>query len=115
MADLIIVRGSHPPSIIRLGGKAWACAGQNWVPCPYDTKLDDLVWDRDPPWDKYKDTFQKTEIIKTIKGSKGDNYKVSYINGVWNCECHGFMFRRKCKHIEQVKNLLQENGTYGKS
>ena len=39
--------------------------------------------------------------VWTVKGSKGDVYKVSELNGNYSCSCSGFKFRSKCRHIEQ--------------
>ena len=40
--------------------------------------------------------------VWTVKGSKGDEYKVSELNGNYSCTCSGFRFRAKCKHVESV-------------
>ena len=40
--------------------------------------------------------------VWTVKGSKGDEYKVSEINGNWSCTCSGFKFRGACKHVQSV-------------
>ena len=37
----------------------------------------------------------------TVKGSRGDEYRVSELNGNYSCTCSGFRFRSKCRHIEQ--------------
>ena len=39
----------------------------------------------------------------TVKGSKGDEYKVSDLNGNYSCTCSGFKFRSQCRHIESLK------------
>ena len=38
----------------------------------------------------------------TVKGSKGDEYKITEVNGNLACTCSGFRFRGDCKHIKQV-------------
>ena len=38
----------------------------------------------------------------TVKGSKGDEYKITELNGNYSCSCSGFRFRGKCKHAESV-------------
>jgi hypothetical protein len=38
----------------------------------------------------------------TVKGSKGDEYKVSEVNGNLSCTCSGFRFRGSCRHIKEV-------------
>ena len=37
-----------------------------------------------------------------VKGSKGDEYKVSELNGNFSCTCSGFRFRGDCKHVKSV-------------
>ena len=36
-----------------------------------------------------------------VKGSKGDEYKITEHSGNYSCSCSGFRFRSKCRHIEQ--------------
>jgi hypothetical protein len=38
----------------------------------------------------------------TVKGSKGDEYLVSELNGNRSCSCSGFRFRGDCKHVKSV-------------
>lgn len=37
-----------------------------------------------------------------VKGSKGDEYKVSELNGNLSCTCSGFKFRGDCKHVKSI-------------
>ena len=37
-----------------------------------------------------------------VTGSKGDEYKITEVNGNLACTCSGFRFRGDCKHIKQV-------------
>jgi hypothetical protein len=37
-----------------------------------------------------------------VKGSRGDEYKVSEVNGNLSCTCSGFRFRGSCRHIKEV-------------
>lgn len=43
-----------------------------------------------------------------VKSSKGDKeYQVSVSkNGAFSCTCAGYGFRRKCRHIDYIKNEL---------
>jgi hypothetical protein len=41
-----------------------------------------------------------------VKGSKGDEYRVSELNGNLACTCSGFKFRGKCRHIEGVDQTV---------
>jgi hypothetical protein len=38
----------------------------------------------------------------TVKGSKGDEYRVTESGGSFNCTCSGFRFRGQCKHVESI-------------
>lgn len=44
-----------------------------------------------------------SDKIWTIKGSKGDVYTVTRSNNQLSCSCVGFQFRKKCKHVTEVK------------
>lgn len=37
-----------------------------------------------------------------VKGSKGDEYQVSELNGNLSCTCSGFRFRGDCKHVKSL-------------
>jgi hypothetical protein len=38
----------------------------------------------------------------TVKGSKGDEYKITEVNGNLSCTCSGFRFRGDCRHVKSV-------------
>ena len=42
--------------------------------------------------------------VWVVKGSKGDEYKVSELNGNFSCTCSGFKFRGSCKHAESIRS-----------
>ena len=37
-----------------------------------------------------------------VKGSKGDEYRVTENRGEWSCSCSGFRFRGQCRHITEL-------------
>ena len=41
----------------------------------------------------------------TINGSTGTPYTVTVRFKQWSCTCSGFGFRKRCKHVEQAKQL----------
>ena len=44
--------------------------------------------------------------IKTysISGSGGNHYAVTRSPAGWNCQCKGFQFRGRCRHIQEAQN-----------
>lgn len=44
--------------------------------------------------------------VWVVKGSKGDEYKVSESGGNFNCTCSGFRFRGACKHVESIRQTV---------
>lgn len=50
--------------------------------------------------------FKKEQVKKdviVVKGSNGKEYQVEKIGDKYSCSCPGFMFRHKCKHVEELK------------
>jgi hypothetical protein len=39
----------------------------------------------------------------TVKGSKGDEYRITESGGNFNCSCQGWKFRGACKHVESIR------------
>lgn len=43
------------------------------------------------------------QVWKVLNSKKNGHYEVSVSNGNWSCSCTGYGFRRKCRHIDEVK------------
>lgn len=41
-----------------------------------------------------------------VKGSKGDEYRVTESGGNFNCSCSGFRFRGVCRHSESIRQTV---------
>jgi hypothetical protein len=41
-----------------------------------------------------------------VKGSKGDEYRVTESGGNLSCTCSGFRFRGQCKHVESIRQTV---------
>ena len=52
-----------------------------------------------------KGSATKTRKFK-VKGSKGDEYLVTFVNNNYSCHCIGFKYHSKCKHITKVKQMI---------
>ena len=92
-----------PPALYHChNGITYAIAGSVWVEVPEGTTLDDLS--------QYM-VYKPREIAPvtgenswSVKGSKGNIYTVKLSQGVYSCSCPGYGFRRKCRHIAEIKN-----------
>lgn len=60
---------------------------------------------------------QNIRFETAIPGSKGDNYKVTFgpenpgdYGANWHCECAGFSYRARCRHVEVAKGQKCDAG-----
>ena len=105
---MIQVESNLNPAIFKspTSGKTYVVAGdQPWVEVPEGTTLNDVRWIRaskpetDPVYAR-EQTFE-------VEGSRNSKYTVKQAkNGLWNCTCVGFGFRRKCKHVTNCKLIM---------
>ncbi len=57
---------------------------------------------------KIEELNKDLETTIEVKGSKNNIYIVSRTkNGIYNCTCLGFSFKKTCKHINEVKKKLE--------
>ena len=81
----------------------WAISGQHWIEVPDDTTFEDLA--RYMVVRQRSDTSPVAEVLTyDVVGSKGNTYTVTNDRGNWTCTCAGFGFRRKCRHITEIKD-----------
>lgn len=83
----------------------FAIIGGKWFECD-DTVTSDLldsIWSRPARPKEVKPNVGDLKV--QVKSSTSKNiYDVEYKNNMWSCTCPAFGFRRKCKHIDQVKS-----------
>ena len=87
-----------PPAIFRstVSGKTYAIGGV-WVEIPDGTTREDLH-----KYVVYKKPKYDVKEWK-VTSSSGSTYTVRRINGDhYTCNCPGFKFRKKCKHVAKV-------------
>ena len=98
------IKVTWPPMLYTdMQGRKWAVSGQHWLEVPHDTTLDRV--------DKYMVVDQRftpaqSPDVRTyeVQGSTGNTYTVTQDGDTWTCTCPGFGWRRKCRHINEVKN-----------
>ena len=85
-------------------GIKYAIAGSTWIEIPHSTTFDELS--NYMSWDRPKVTPAEESVAKEWKvtGSKGGVYNVSFKNKVYTCNCPGYGYRRRCRHIEKIKS-----------
>ena len=98
------IKVPFPPIIFTSNeGKLIAACGSVWMEVPAGTNHETigqyLLFEAYPKPDPSKNGSWE------IPGSKGNLYKVRQRSGQWTCECVGFGFHRKCKHITKAKEL----------
>ena len=105
---MIEVESLLNPAIFKshTSGKTYVVTGdQPWIEVPEGTTLNDVRWNC--AYKPDKDPVDAQEQIFEVEGTKGNKYAVKHAkNGSWSCECVGYGFRRKCKHIEKVKEKI---------
>ena len=85
-----------------VSGQLYAISGGTWIPVPDGTTRADLP--KYMTWDQPTVASDAPQMERwTVEGSKGNSYRVEAFNGLWRCSCKGYEFRRKCRHIEEVK------------
>ena len=104
-----------PPLLANMPSGRYAISGGTWLRVPEDTAFEDLhLWMVVKPSESKPDPVEARSW--TVRGSKGDEYTVTQSASdsrqiFFSCTCVGYGYRRKCKHIEGIKNkLAQEQG-----
>ena len=76
-----------------------------WTKVPAGSKLEDFP--------QYQIKHQESAIPVTTKSEHrvqsskpGKFYTVSQSGNYYSCTCTGYLYRNKCKHVEQVKSKV---------
>ena len=101
-APMTRVKVPWPPALSEFRGQKYAICGSVWLPVPPETTWDDLHKYMD--WSTEPKASDASERSIQIEGSKGNIYNVRRsAAGVWSCNCAGYGWRGKCRHIEEAK------------
>lgn len=99
---------NHPIGIANLFNKRYAVPG--WYPIGPEVKVSDLKTmdfgtGIPEPQKIVKPKESKVRITEMVQSARsGETYEVKFNGYSWSCTCKGYMFRRFCKHIEEIKN-----------
>jgi len=98
------IKVTWPPMLYTdMSGQKWAVSGQHWLEVP-----DTLTLDRVDEYMVVDQRFTPAQSpdVRTyeVQGSTGNTYTVTQDGDTWTCTCPGFGWRRKCRHINEVKN-----------
>jgi len=91
-----------PPAIVNLpNGKRVAVSGSTWIDVPASTTLKNVH--KYMVYKPFKAPVQAGTQSWKVENSKGKVYTVKVKSGSWACDCLGFTYRRKCRHITTIK------------
>ena len=103
----IKVKGSWNPTVVTTSSGTYAVSGSNWIPVPQGTKLTNLNWiNTTPKIKKYKLKTWTVESTSRKKPGKVNKYTVKF-DGLYSCNCLGYTYRRKCRHITEISESFR--------
>lgn len=97
-------RSMEQPGIAIFNGITYVIPG--WHVIPTGTTLKEVLerWEKITYGNSTPEVLSKKEIEEIVISQRtGEEYTVSFQHNYWSCTCAGYGFRRKCKHIDQVK------------
>ena len=106
---MIQVKSLLNPAIFRshTSDKTYIVAGTHpWIEVSKGTTLADVKWiDESKEYQKKKPKNAQWDV----EGSTGKRYTVKRNESdIWSCDCVGFGFRSRCKHITHVKKQFRD-------
>lgn len=102
---MIIFKSPYRPAITALGDNTFVVGGDvSWLKVPAGTTLEQIKWIAP----RIKKVVRPKEFVREVPSSRGDKtYTVRVrTDGVKSCTCSGFMYRRRCRHIDEYKKEL---------
>jgi hypothetical protein len=99
----------YKPIVMDLpSGKRYAISGSTWIEVTSDVTVEMVVkeW---TPIHYVKREFSQTKEYRVPSSKPGEFYVVKKENGKWSCDCTGFSYRKKCKHLQNYIQHYNEN------
>lgn len=98
------IKVTWPPMLYTdMTGQKWAVSGQHWIEVP-DTLTLDRVGEYMVVDQRFTPAQSPDVCTYEVQGSTGNTYTVTQDGDTWTCTCAGFGWRRKCRHITEVKD-----------
>lgn len=100
------MKGPYNPVLFTINDKTYAVSGSHWVEILQDISNVDVQFDWIPPVPI--STERPKEVRREVLSSNGDKTYVVKLrsDGLKTCECSGFMYRRHCRHVDELKKEL---------
>ncbi len=107
-----------PPALYRSSsGQLHLVSGCHWLPVPDGTTLEDaglyMALESLVKPSSCDDTLSDSKAILghsdgfyEVPGSSGKTYQVHVSNGYYSCTCKGFKWRKKCRHVTELKSQV---------
>ena len=108
MKFTIRIRGPYPPALMESGDITYAVSGNRWIPILQDISDRKVVidWTKSFTVPVKESLAEKTKEYKSATSDKVYTVK-SRSNGSISCTCPGFMYHRKCRHIDDFKKRVK--------
>ena len=96
-----------PPTLLKLHNRRYVIIKGVWYPADESITQAMLykIWKRPIKKPEVKPSQEHLSLVVKSSTGKG-TYTVEYKHDSWSCTCPAFGFRRKCKHIDQVKSKI---------
>ncbi len=91
------IKGSMNPTVVNTISGTYAVSGSNWKSVPVGTKLKDIKWINTSP------KVRKSKLMSW----KVKDYTISFNGSFYSCNCLGYTYRRKCKHITKISESFR--------
>ncbi len=97
------IKVTMPPGLMKSShsGKTYIVAGC-MIPVPDDTKFEDMH-----KYVTYSPPRFDAETWKVKSSSGNSTYTVTLRKGSFSCDCTGFKFYKKCKHVKKIAGEKQ--------
>lgn len=108
LSELPVHNSLKPPCIANFisGRKAVFTGDGPIIDIDDDVTIEDILAKWYPKHTESKQVTRSDRKDWSVQGKKS-KYTVTLMNGHYSCTCPGYGFRRRCKHIEEIKSRYE--------